>query len=175
MTTSTRSEPPATAFAGVVLEGRAEALARLDELTGSTVALIGDPRLVVRTVAPLADRAARLEVFQRHGVWVLPRVRAAAPLDPLLRRVVPHGARVEAIERVAGRHRDLHVRDGWTRRQLTPRHRPAPDTVVHSNGYYRALRRPHVHLVTWPVASIVADGIRTADGLERHVDVIVRV
>jgi hypothetical protein len=45
---------------------------------------------------------------------------------------------------------------------------------VTSNRYYAALRRDDVDLVTWPIAGVVAAGIRTADGLEHHVDVIAR-
>ena len=42
-----------------------------------------------------------------------------------------------------------------------------------SNDYYRALQQDNCKLITWPIATISAAGIRTADGIEHHVDAIV--
>lgn len=45
--------------------------------------------------------------------------------------------------------------------------------LVDDGGYVRALRLPHVHLDTNPIAAIEARGIRMADGTLHEVDVIV--
>lgn len=65
------------------------------------------------------------------------------------------------------------VRDPETRRALMPDHGPAVKRPTMSNTFLRAFNREHVHLVTDPIERITASGIRTADGTEREIDVLV--
>ncbi|MGI8792110.1 MAG: hypothetical protein ACR2H3_02855 [Acidimicrobiales bacterium] len=164
-------------FEGVTLHGPDAVDRHAAELRGARVGLLGDPVIIARLVAPLAAVAGRLKVFQDAPVWVLPRT----PLGPLRGTVrsaldlAPRGIRRRAAAVIANRHRGRGVPDGWTRRQLTPRRPPTRRSIVYSNSYYRTLRLQHVELITWPVAGVVREGVRTADGLEHHVDVVVLV
>src|ERR671918_2304360 len=65
------------------------------------------------------------------------------------------------------------VKDRETRKKLTPHYglgckRPAP-----SNHYWQAFNRDNVELVSDPIETVTANGLRTADGAEREVDVLI--
>ena len=55
----------------------------------------------------------------------------------------------------------------------TPTYPPYGKRILLDNGWYRTLLRPSVELVTDRIDRIDADGVRTADGVEHPVDVIV--
>ncbi len=57
--------------------------------------------------------------------------------------------------------------------KLVPDYAPFSRRPVVDNGWYRALTRDNVELVTDPIARLTADGIETADGTVREVDIIV--
>lgn len=162
-------------FAGIVLEGRAAVLAALGELTDAKVGLLGDPHEVTRLVARLADASGALVVFQDEGQWVLPRRGGAVPLLGAALAPLPGTIRRQLAADVGRLHLRRRVGDSWTRRQLTPRTEPRRDRIVYSDRYHRTLRRRDVRLVTWPIAGFVAEGVRTADGLEHRLDVVARV
>jgi cation diffusion facilitator CzcD-associated flavoprotein CzcO len=66
------------------------------------------------------------------------------------------------------------VRDKELRRKLTPRYRAGCKRILYSgNNYYRAVADPTTTLITERISRITADGIVTADNVERPVDVIV--
>lgn len=176
-TATTATEPRGLGdFAGTTIRGSDAVLSRLPEVQGKRVALVGDPLRVAQFVGRLSAAARILKVFQHDPVWVLPRVVGpAAPLAATARSLLPPSITARLDTTVAERNLQLQVRDGWTRRQLTPQQPPEPGNVIRSNRYYRALQRGDVQLVTWPIAGVVAAGVRTADGLEHHVDVIVIV
>lgn len=54
-----------------------------------------------------------------------------------------------------------------------PKYPPLSKRIPKDNGWFDALRRPNVDLVTESIDRITADGIRTKDGVERQFDVIV--
>lgn len=56
---------------------------------------------------------------------------------------------------------------------LTPDYAPFSRRPVVDNGWYRALTRDNVELVTDPIARLTPHGIETADGKVREVDVII--
>lgn len=143
-----------------------------DAVRGKRVAVVGDPRRAVRVVPRLAGLASSLKVFQTEGVWVLPiDGRLGRAIDTIAGRVPP-ALRWRVVAAVAAGNLTRSVRDGWTRRHLRPQVSPSATTVVRSSRYYRSLRRGNVALVSWPIASVVPAGIRTADGIEHHLDVI---
>jgi 4-hydroxyacetophenone monooxygenase len=57
--------------------------------------------------------------------------------------------------------------------RLIPDYAPFSRRPAVDNGWYRALTRDNVELVTDVIVSLTENGIRTADGAERAVDVIV--
>ena len=108
----------------------------------------------------LVRRADLVKVFDRRPAQVLPPT-------PLAGRV----ARVPGLTRPVGRwHRRLAIRDKEQRRQLAP---GREGDVVVSSRWYRALRQPNCQLISWPLTEITARGVRTADGVEHLVDMLV--
>lgn len=56
--------------------------------------------------------------------------------------------------------------------KLTPQHAPMARRMVVDNNWYGSLLEDHVELVTDKIESLTPDGILTAEGEERHYDVI---
>jgi cation diffusion facilitator CzcD-associated flavoprotein CzcO len=65
------------------------------------------------------------------------------------------------------------VPDPALRARLTPDHPIGCKRILISSDYYPALGRPHVDVVTEPITGVTAAGVRTADGAEHPVDVII--
>jgi 4-hydroxyacetophenone monooxygenase len=57
--------------------------------------------------------------------------------------------------------------------KVLPKYPPMVRRLVADNGWYKALRKEHVELVTEPIERFTSTGIRTADGVTRDFDVIV--
>lgn len=58
-------------------------------------------------------------------------------------------------------------------RKLTPDWPPFAKRLVVDNGWFDALKRPNVDLVTEPIDRVTPDGILTRDGVEHALDLIV--
>lgn len=65
------------------------------------------------------------------------------------------------------------VRDRETRRKLLPSHGILAKRPIISSSYLPAFNDPDTHLITTPIERITATGVRTTDGVERPVDLIV--
>ena len=167
------------------------------DLAGKQVAVIGTGASAVQIVPEIVEQAASVKVFQRTPGWVLPRPNLPQPgwLSTVYKRVPPaqalsreaafwiHEAMALAlvwntpattvIERVAKLNLRRQVKEPWLRRQLTPDFRPGCKRMLMTSNFYPALQRENCSLITWPIVKIVPDGIRTAEGIEHHVDVIV--
>lgn len=127
------------------------------DFTDLRVAVLAPGREAAQIVPEVLATARSVKVFQEEPNWVTP-----LPM--------PGRAAGIAAARVFLR---WQVKDPWLRRQLTPHRRFGSRRRVSSPGYYAALRRPNCTLITWPVYAVVADGVRTAEGVEHHVDCIV--
>ncbi|MCU5787991.1 flavin-containing monooxygenase [Alloalcanivorax marinus] len=167
------------------------------DFTGKRVAVIGTGASGIQIVPELVDRVARLKVFQRTPAWVIPRPDFHTPgWNKALFRAVPasqkalrealfwtHETMAMAViwnspltrlaEGLARRHLHRQVRDDWMRRQLTPDFRIGCKRVLVSNDYYPALQKDNAQLITWPIARLSENGIRTADGVEHELDCVV--
>jgi 4-hydroxyacetophenone monooxygenase len=113
----------------------------------------------------------RFTLFWRYGDGLLRFLRK----DPGW----PHPDR--ALNRVNDRHRqeladfisaELAGRPDLVERCL-PTYPPYGKRMLIDNGWFRALTKPGVELVTAPIERITADGIVTVDGAHRPADVIV--
>jgi cation diffusion facilitator CzcD-associated flavoprotein CzcO len=94
----------------------------------------------------------------------------------LIFMVVHHGRvpfLTRAVVRSNKRFIARSVRDPELRRKLTPDYDFGCKRPSVSNHYLRTFNRDHVELVTDAIERITPCGIRTADGTEREVDVIV--
>lgn len=165
-------------------------------LQGRRVAVIGTGSTASQLVGPIAQQAARLHVFQRTANWVLPRLdRRYTALDRWLAHWPPYArftrwAWMQVLEwgrrgfddgtlarrgmlRTAALHRQRQIPDPALRERLVPPYPLGCKRIIYSNDFYPALARPNVELVTEPIAAITPTGIRTADGAERPIDVLV--
>mgnify|MGYP006274237397 CR=1 FL=1 len=127
-------------------------------------------RYLLRRV-PFYAEWLRFTMLWRYGDGLLRTLRR----DPDW----PHPER--AMNRVNDRHRaemEAHVRRELEGRpdlieKCLPAYPPYGKRMLLDNGWYRALRREHVELVTEPIARVTREGIETADGRLRPQDVIV--
>lgn len=127
---------------------------------GLSVAVVAPGREAAVIVPEVVGTARAVKVFQEEPDWLLPESRLLS-LPSSLRRAA---ARLN-LRRT--------VDDRWLRRRLTPngkfnKRRPQVD-----DRYYAALQQPTCTLITWPVYAVVERGLRSAEGIEHHVDCII--
>lgn len=167
------------------------------DMTGKRVAVVGTGASAVQIIPELVKTAAKVKVFQRTPGWVLPRMdfphprwaremfRRVPATEKLARQAWYWGHEAAAvgmvwdtpvttaIQWIAKANLRHQVRNPWTRRQLTPDFRAGCKRMLMTSDYYPALQRDNCKLITWPIATISPNGIRTADGIEHEVDCIV--
>jgi cation diffusion facilitator CzcD-associated flavoprotein CzcO len=184
-------------------DGAALHTARWDhsvELRGKRVAVIGTGASAIQVIPSIAPEVERLTVFQRTPIWCLPKLDA--PLGTRARAVlrwVP-GAMLAArwlsqafveltfvlVAHFAGKFPFLPARgeadarkllgsvvDPEVREALTPHYRLGCKRPSFSNEYVRTFNRENVHLETSAIEAVTPGGVRTADGVEHPVDVLV--
>jgi cation diffusion facilitator CzcD-associated flavoprotein CzcO len=166
------------------------------ELRGRRVAIVGNGSTGVQLVCGLAGVAGRVMLFQRTAQWVLrlpnPRYSKFTFLSrnrfPWLDRMAYRGYSfaydlfavgltkpglrrkiMGALCRVSLR----EVRDPVLRQALTPDYTPMCKRLVMSGGFYRAMQRDDVELVTAGIDHVERRGIVTEDGVLHEVDIIV--
>ena len=100
-------------------------------------------------------RALLMAVFERAGAVPVAWAR--------LRRGAPG----------VGAPAPVQVPDAGLRARLRPAHALGSRRVLVSSDWYRALRKPHVDLVTAAVDEVTPDGVRTVDGALHPADVVV--
>ena len=168
------------------------------DLTDKSVAVIGNAASAVQFIPPVAEKAGRLTIYQRSANWVsekldrpyterekrimrrFPFIKTLARLRIYLRnellvfpairgnrflRKAIHGFCTDYLERV--------VEDPALRAKLTPDYTVGAKRVLVVAGYYEALVKEHVELVTDSITGIDAKGVTTADGVHRDCDVII--
>ena len=168
------------------------------DLAGKRVAVIGTGASAIQFVPPVAERAARVDVYQRSAPYVLPRNNgeypaamrradrdgAGSPGRAPLRDVGVHGDVRGRPHARAARSRWLlrawsttfmrtQLRDPEVRRKAWPDYPFGCKRILFSSDYLPALQRPDVELVTDEISRITGGGVLTADGREREVDCIV--
>ncbi|SDW01284.1 flavin-containing monooxygenase [Marinobacter mobilis] len=167
------------------------------DFRGKRVGVIGTGASAIQIIPELAKQAGKLTVFQRTPAWVMPRPDFETPdWQKTLFRKVPasqsalrkglylaHESMALAViwqspvtrlaERLGRWHLRRQVKDRWLRRQLTPDYRIGCKRILVSNDYYPALQQPNSKLITWPIARISENGVRTVEGIEHQFDAIV--
>lgn len=164
---------------------------------GARVAVIGSAASAVQIVPALAERTARLTVYQRSPNWVFPKgdrpytaaekaLGARLPwlarayraglwatgeygLYPMIQGRWPQAAIGEALCR---REIRRHFDDEAVRRVLTPDFPIGAKRILLSDKYFPALARENVELVTDPIERFTQDGL-IAGGAERRHDTVV--
>ncbi|WP_437096096.1 flavin-containing monooxygenase [Streptomyces sp. enrichment culture] len=172
------------------------------DLTGKRVGVIGTGASAVQVVPEIAPVVERLHVYQRTPIWLFPKPDFAVP-DAVRRmfRAAPWTQRTvraltDAVTEVSfviamvhNRQFPFLVKAGeaasrlYLRRQvggdralmakLTPAYALGCKRPSFAKDYWRSFTRPHVGLVTEPIERVTERGIRTADGAEHDLDVLV--
>ncbi len=170
-------------------------------LNGKRAAIVGTGASAVQIIPEIARAVSRLDVYQRTPIWVGPKVdfptskaakwlfRRYPRVQDAVRRAVTGG--VEAglvglvvhhdelgwITRTAGwMARNIwyrQVRDPDVRRRLIPNYEVGCKRPSVSNSYLRTFNRPNVELISDRIERVYERGIRTTDGREREIDVLV--
>jgi cation diffusion facilitator CzcD-associated flavoprotein CzcO len=184
--------------------GKAIHTARWDhdhDLTGERVAVIGTGATAVQLVPAIADKVARMDVYQRTPIWVLPKNDGALGALRYVFRHVPGAQRVtravfmaavevpfvlttaynkqvpqltRLMERIGRQWIERQVRgDRELIEKLTPHYGFGCKRPTMSNDYLRTFTRDDVELVTDPIERITPTGIRTRDGVERAIDTLI--
>jgi cation diffusion facilitator CzcD-associated flavoprotein CzcO len=164
------------------------------ELAGRRVAVIGSAASAVQSIPEIAKVAGQLHVFQRSANWVLPKEDHEHPPEQLeLFRNDPAALQAHrdmimnfigsnppfgnpdilAGAEFAGVDAIAVVEDPEVRARLRPSTPWGCMRPLFSNNYYPTFNRPNVELVTDHISQITPNGIVTADGVMREVDVIV--
>ncbi|CAM3624285.1 NAD(P)/FAD-dependent oxidoreductase [Tsukamurella ocularis] len=167
------------------------------DFAGKKVAVVGTGASAVQIVPELVKQAASVKVFQRTPGWVLPRINTeTGEFTKSIYRRIPGAQQLaralwfwghesvalgvvwntpltRVVEAVSKLHLRLQVRDPWLRRQLTPDFAAGCKRLLMTSDYYPALQRDNCTLVTWPIARIAPQGIRTVEGVEHRFDCIV--
>lgn len=163
---------------------------------GMRVAVIGTGASGVQVIPELADVAAKVTVFQRTPPWMVPKddryfsaeelerfrddpAAAAAERDRIWHEFHVNTSVAADDPLVAGRQGyakaflDAQVADEALRAELTPDYPFRCKRVLLGDGYYQALQRDHVELISDPILRITERAIETASGRRIEVDVIV--
>jgi cation diffusion facilitator CzcD-associated flavoprotein CzcO len=182
-------------FAGAALHS-----ARWDhdiELTDRRVGVIGTGASAVQIIPEVADVARSTTVFQRQPPYVLPRkdpeftpeqqerfatdpaemARVRQEIYDMFETAVTfkqgQPAAAEMLRTIASEHLERKIEDPDLRAKLTPDYALGCNRTLISSGFYRAVVRPDVELVTEPIARVVPEGVETADGRRHELDVLV--
>ena len=165
------------------------------DLRGRRVAVVGTGASAVQIVPAIADDVAHLTVFQRSASHLVPKPdrRYSAlhralfrhlPAWPRLARrmlmtvferagAVPVGPAAAPVQLAFRALLRARVRDTGLRARLQPAHPVGVRRALVSSDYHRTLARPDVDLVTASISRVTARGVRTVDGTDHPVDVIV--
>ena len=169
------------------------------DLRGKRVAIIGTGASAIQIIPAIAPIVEHLTVFQRTPIWCLPKpdrpfsarerfvlervpgARWAArmlsqlfvelnfPLAAHFYGIIPLADRGEAIGRHVLR---KQVVDPEVRDKLTPRYGLGCKRPSFSNAYLPTFNRANVTLETTAIERITPGGVRTIDGVEHEVDVL---
>ena len=171
------------------------------DLRGKRVAIVGTGASSVQIVPSIAREVERLDVYQRTPIWIAPKFDPKIPQRlqklfarfPFTEKIVRwwtsrivegiiitlplnYGRMPIVARAIEGRLRFYlrrAVKDPETRKKLTPRYGLGCKRPAVSNHYWQAFNRDNVDLVTDSIETVTAKGVRTADGAEREVDVLV--
>jgi len=169
-------------------------------LAGKRVGIIGTGASAVQVVPSIAPEVEHLTVFQRTPIWCLPKPDGS--LDGSLARRLSKLPGGRGLTRLASQvfveitfpwalhfHRFLpiskigtrigrrflrdEVKDPAVRDKLTPRYPLGCKRPGFHNSYLATYNRENVHLETEPITEVTPSSIRTADGAEHAVDVLI--
>jgi cation diffusion facilitator CzcD-associated flavoprotein CzcO len=171
------------------------------ELEGKRVAIVGTGASAVQIIPEIARIVGHLDVYQRTPIWTFPKLdyptsravkwlfRRYPEVQDRVRKTVTgvieaglvggviHYEQAAWIPRgAAWLARNIwyrQVRDRDVRRRLIPDYDVGCKRPSVSNSYLRTFNRPNVELISDTIERVTPHTIRTADGRERAIDVLV--
>jgi cation diffusion facilitator CzcD-associated flavoprotein CzcO len=167
------------------------------DLRGQRVGVIGTGASAIQLVPRVAEQASSVTVFCRSAPYVLPKGdRPYSPGQrrrfaglPMLQaadraRIFARGELVtnalttapwmrSLLERSWRRYLESQISDPALRAACTPDYVIGCKRILLADDWYSTLEQEHVHLVTDRIEAITPAGVRTADGVEHEVDVLI--
>ncbi|MDE1174816.1 MAG: NAD(P)/FAD-dependent oxidoreductase [Parvibaculaceae bacterium] len=164
------------------------------DLAGKHVGVIGTGASAIQFVPEVARKVARLSLFQRTPAWVVPRPqRDFAPWEKSLYGAVPAFMRLQrwkiywsgellfyAFHKSGDKIREMaieamkaDVADPAKQAALTPDYAPGCKRVLFSNDWWPAMGRSNLDVVTDPIETITATGVRLKSGRDVPLDAII--
>jgi cation diffusion facilitator CzcD-associated flavoprotein CzcO len=167
------------------------------DLTGKRVAVIGTGCSAIQTVPAIQPIVQQVDVYQRSPGWTFPKMDFAYKEHtkrlferfPALQRLdraaifafmelgaaamTSRPALLVPFRAICRRQINKAIKDPELRRKVTPSDEVGCKRIMLTDDWYPTLCKPNVDLITDGIAEITADGVRTADGVERPADVIV--
>lgn len=170
---------------------------------GKRVGVVGSGCSAAQIVPAIAGKVSRLTLFMGKAQWILPRtdrhytaverfVRTLPGIRHVIRLLVFtfYDTRFIAFRRYPGlsgisrlmkdhyrrrlqRHLDTYIKDGKVRQHMLPDYEMGCRRVIPTNTYLPALSLANVDVDVSGIACITPHGIRTKDGKDIPLDVIV--
>ncbi len=167
-------------------------------LADKRIGVIGTGSTGTQIIAELGGNVRQLKLFQRTAQWVMPMpnprysrltksaMRRSPRLNALAYRfwqlyfertfgtaVIRPGWNRTLVSALCRWNLRLAVRDPELRRRLTPDYQPMCKRLVMSGGFYPALQKAGVALVSEPIDHVQERGVVTADGTLHELDLLV--
>lgn len=167
------------------------------ELTGKRVGVLGSGASAIQVVPAIASKVRDLSVFQRTASWVLPKHNRrfsneqhsrwkSAPWSQRAARLATYWTMEAALPALMWYPQMLRLGEAahkWAlkraivdpelRRKLTPNYKVGCKRTLVSDDWFPTFARDNVHLVTDGIERITEKGIRTKDGKEHELDVLI--
>ncbi len=166
-------------------------------LEGKRVGIIGTGASAIQVVPEIADKVRQLDVFQRTPPWIIFKpdfaisiwhrwLRARLPILQKINRAYTYlwheswaigftrfPAFLKTVQRLAGVFMWFNIRDKKLREKLEPNYVIGCKRILLSNDYFPALKKSNVNLITDTIERVTPNGIRTHDGREHKLDIII--
>ncbi|MFD2936584.1 flavin-containing monooxygenase [Spirosoma flavum] len=195
------NRPSIPAFKGLPLfQGKVVHTAQWDatyDLTGKNVAVIGTGASAVQVVPNIAPLVKHLTVFQRTPAWISHRLNRSFSEDDQQRfKRFPGLMKLQregifwlselvgrgfigtrwintVMKRISLSKLTKEVKDPETRARLTPSYTIGCKRILKSDDFYPTFNRSNVCLVTDAIDTFTKTGIKTVNGQEYPVDVVI--
>lgn len=168
------------------------------DLTGKRIGVIGTGSSATQVITTLGRQGHDLTVFQRTPQWILSypnrdyseqeRERCRRNrLRPVItgkiqsflieqigsKAVIGNPVQHAMVSMACKWNLRMNVKDANLRARLTPDYKVGCKRLILSDGYYDAIQRPNVRLITDGIQRITEQGVQTANGEQHALDVIV--
>jgi cation diffusion facilitator CzcD-associated flavoprotein CzcO len=168
------------------------------DLADKKVGIIGTGSTAAQVIPEVAKRVAKLTVFQRTPNWFLPfgnkdfsdKFRAKLRKNPnavrrlraayiwtfthfLTKAVTGHPIQNFFFRNIAKAYHRFGIKNAELRKKLTPDFKVGCKRVVINTTFFPAMQRDNVELVTDGISEITPTGVKTKDGRDHELDVLI--